>query len=163
MPGYTLAAGRLRLALDRWRVLMADLAHLDVPTVLGPDSNFKGELTFDKGVRIHGRFEGKIPSAGRLHVAKEAKLQAEIEAGNIVVEGEVHGHLAASERLEFKQSARYEGDLRANRMIVEEGAIFSRHASFAPNLVKPHPATPPLHKPGNGVLVSAPMPAAMMR
>jgi len=142
---------------------MAELPHPDVPTVLGSDSSFKGDITFDKGMRIHGRFEGKITTTGRLHVAKEAKLQAEVEAGSIIVEGEVHGGLAASERLELKQSARYEGDLRANRMIVEEGAIFSGHVTVGPDVVKTQPTAPPVHKPGNGVLVSAPMPAAMMR
>jgi cytoskeletal protein CcmA (bactofilin family) len=144
---------------------MADLAHLDVPTVLGPDSNFKGELTFDKGVRIHGRFEGKITTGGRLHIAKEAKLQAEVEAGNIIVEGEVHGHLTASERLELKQSARYEGDLRANRMIVEEGAVFTGHVSVGPDVVKAAPpvAAGPAARPSNGPLVTPPMPVTLTR
>jgi cytoskeletal protein CcmA (bactofilin family) len=143
---------------------MADLAAQDVPTVLGPDSNFKGELTFDRGVRIHGRFEGKITSTGRLHVAKEAKMQAEVDAGTIVVEGELHGQLCASERLELKQSARYEGDLKANRMIVEEGAVFSGHVSVGPDMVKAQPpsnggaARPKIAPPA-----ATPMPAALTR
>ena len=142
---------------------MADLAHQDVPTVLGPDTNFKGELSFDKGVRVHGRFEGKITSTGRLHVAKEAKMQAEIDAGVIVVEGELHGHISASERLELKQSARYEGDLKANRMIVEEGAVFSGHVRVGPDTVKTQPsgnggATRPIVAP-----LATPMPAALTR
>jgi cytoskeletal protein CcmA (bactofilin family) len=138
---------------------MADLANADVPTVLGPDSNFKGEMSFDKGMRVHGRFEGKITTPGRVHVAKEARIQAEIEAGSIVVEGQVHGRLAASERLEFKQSARYEGDLRASRMIVEEGAVFSGNVTVGPEVVKSQAAP----KNGNGPLAAQPMPAALTR
>jgi cytoskeletal protein CcmA (bactofilin family) len=142
---------------------MAEPAHADVPTVLGSDSNFKGEMTFDKGMRIHGRFEGKITSAGRLHIAKEARMQAEVEAGTIVVEGEIHGALTAGERVELKQSARYEGDLKASRMIVEEGAVFSGHVSVGPEAVKSHAAAPSNGKPGNGASASAPMPAALLR
>ena len=146
---------------------MAELAHpeikisgQDVQTVLGPDTNFKGELVFDKGVRIHGRFEGKITSTGRLHVAKEARMQVEVDAATIVVEGELHGRLSASERLELKTSARYEGDLKANRMIVEEGAVFSGHVSVGPDTVK--------LASGNGAVRSSiapltPMPAALTR
>jgi len=115
---------------------MADLAQQDIPTVLGPDSNFKGELSFDKGVRVHGRFEGKITSAGRLHVAKEARMQAEVDAGSIVIEGELHGRASAVERVELKASARYEGDLKAPRMLVEEGAVFSGHVCVGPDVVK---------------------------
>jgi cytoskeletal protein CcmA (bactofilin family) len=140
---------------------MADLVPQDVPTVLGPDCNIKGEITFDKAMRIHGRFEGKITSNGKLHVAKEAKLQAEVEAASIVVEGQVHGTLVASERLELKQSARYEGDLKANRMIVEEGAVFTGHVSVGPDVVKA--AAQATARSGNGPLAAQPMPGALTR
>ena len=141
---------------------MADQTPQDVPTVLGPDSYFKGDITFEKAMRIHGRFEGKITSTGKLHVAKEAKMQAEVEAAGIVVEGQVQGRLVASERLELKQSARYEGDLRANRMIVEEGAVFTGHVSVGPDVVKSQPSHA-AGRSGNGPLVAPPMPAALTR
>jgi cytoskeletal protein CcmA (bactofilin family) len=115
---------------------MADSSPQDYPTIIGPDANFKGELTFEKGMRIHGRLEGKVNTSGRIHIAKEAKVQADIEAGSLLVEGEIHGNLAASDRIELKNSARYEGDLRANKLVVEEGAIFSGHVSVGPEAVK---------------------------
>src|SRR4051812_26635912 len=101
---------------------MADpIGNAEFPTVLGPDASFKGELTFDKGLRLQGKFEGKISSSGRLHVAKEAKMQADVEAGSIIVEGDVKGNLSASERVELKASSRYEGDLHSSKLVVEEG------------------------------------------
>jgi cytoskeletal protein CcmA (bactofilin family) len=104
----------------------------EFPTILGPDAVFKGELSFDKGMKLMGRFEGKVHTPGRIHVAKEAKLQADVQAGAIIVEGEVVGNLVASDRIELKQSARYEGDLRATKLVVDEGAIFSGHVSVGP-------------------------------
>jgi cytoskeletal protein CcmA (bactofilin family) len=144
---------------------MADTSHQDVPTVLGPDSNFKGEIAFDKGIRIHGRFEGKISSPGKIHIAKEAKLQAEVDGGSVVVEGEVRGQITASDKLELKQSARYEGDLRAARLTVEEGAVFSGHVSVGPEVVKAPVASPATHTPRqtNGPLIAPPMPTALTR
>src|SRR2546428_396936 len=68
---------------------MADLGNQDFPTNIGPDASFKGELTFEKGLRLQGRFEGKISTPGRLHIAREAKMQADVEAGAIIVEGDV--------------------------------------------------------------------------
>src|ERR1700689_5441014 len=115
---------------------MADTSPQDYQTILGPDANFKGELSFDKGMRIHGRLEGKISTPGRLHVAKDAKLVADVDAGSILLEGEVKGNLLASERVELKNSARYEGDLRASKLVVEEGAVFSGHVSVGPDAVK---------------------------
>jgi cytoskeletal protein CcmA (bactofilin family) len=111
----------------------------DFPTILGPDASFKGELSFEKGLRLHGRFEGKINSPGRLHVAKEAKLSADVDAGSIIVEGEVRGNLNANDRIELKASARYEGDLRASKLVVDEGAVFSGHVSVGPEAVKNRP------------------------
>lgn len=111
----------------------------DFPTVLGPDASFKGELTFEKGMRLMGRFEGKVNTAGRLHITKEAKMSADVDAGGIVVEGEVHGNLSAADRIELKNSARYEGDLRASKLVVDEGAVFNGHVSVGPDAVKGQP------------------------
>jgi cytoskeletal protein CcmA (bactofilin family) len=115
---------------------MADSSPQEYPTIIGPDANFKGELSFDKGMRIHGRLEGKITTPGRVHVAKEAKLQADVEAGSVLVEGEIHGNLSAADRIELKTSARYEGDLKANKLVVEEGAVFTGHVTVGPDAVK---------------------------
>jgi len=105
----------------------------EFPTILGPDASFKGELSFEKGMRLMGRFEGKVNTPGRLHVAKEAKMSADVEAGAIIVEGEVQGNLSANDRIELKQSARYEGDLRAAKLVVDEGAVFSGHVNVGPD------------------------------
>src|SRR6476661_7713202 len=122
----------------------------DFPTILGPDANFKGQVSFDKGMRLMGKFEGKVNTPGRVHVAKEAKMSADVEAGGIVVEGEVHGNLSASDRIELKQSARYEGDLRASKLVVDEGAVFSGHVNVGPDgqQRKPQPSGgQPQHRP----------------
>jgi cytoskeletal protein CcmA (bactofilin family) len=129
--------------------IMADGNQQEFPTVLGPDANFKGELNFEKGMRLMGRFEGKMNTPGRLHVAKEAKMQADVEAGAIIVEGDVQGNLSASDRIELKQTARYEGDLRSTKLVVDEGAIFNGHVSVGPENGKggagaPRPA---MHQP----------------
>src|SRR5690606_28048956 len=108
----------------------------EYPTILGADATFKGELSFEKGLRLHGRIEGKVNSPGRLHIAREAKMQADVEAGSIVVEGEVKGNLSANDRIDLRATARYEGDLQAGRLTVEEGAVFNGHVSVGPDAVK---------------------------
>src|SRR5205814_82671 len=118
---------------------MADSGPQDYQTIIGPDVSFKGELTFEKGLRLMGRFEGKITTAGRLHIAREAKMAADVDAGAIIVEGDVRGNLTASDRIELKQSARYEGDLSASKLVVDEGAVFSGHVTVGPDAVKNAP------------------------
>ena len=139
---------------------MPDVPSQDFPTIIGPDAVFKGELSFDKGLRLQGRLEGKINTSGRLHVAKEAKLQADVEAGSIIVEGEVRGNLNASDRIELKQSARYEGDLHAAKLVVDEGAIFSGHVTVGPEAMKGRPPQAPgMARPAHGM----PQPPALAK
>jgi cytoskeletal protein CcmA (bactofilin family) len=119
---------------------MADIAGQEFPTVIGPDATFKGEMTFDKGLRLQGKFEGKINSTGKLHIAHDAELQADVEASAIIVEGKVKGNLSATDRIELKKDARYEGDLRASKLVVEEGAAFNGHVTVGPDVVKGRPS-----------------------
>ena len=44
---------------------MAECGNQEFPTILGPDSSFKGEMSFEKGLRLMGKFEGKIKLAGK--------------------------------------------------------------------------------------------------
>jgi hypothetical protein len=63
-------------------------------------------------------------------------MQADVEAGSIIIEGDVRGNLTATDRIELKQSARYEGDLSASKLVVDEGAVFSGHVTVGPDAVK---------------------------
>jgi len=101
-------------------------------TVIGPDAVFKGELEFEKGVRVDGRVEGKISTKGHLAVSKGGKLQADVTAGNIIVEGQVSGNLHASERVDLRDTARLKGDIKAARLLVAEGAAFVGHCTVGP-------------------------------
>lgn len=97
----------------------------DFPTIIGADARFKGELSFDRGVRIDGAFDGHIKSKGSLHVAEGAKVAANIEASNVRVEGDCRGNFVVSEKLHLMATAKVEGDLRTTRLEIADGAIFS--------------------------------------
>jgi cytoskeletal protein CcmA (bactofilin family) len=92
-------------------------------TVIGPDARFKGELTFEKNVKIQGRLEGTIESPGRLLVCQEGKVKADIKAASIAVDGEIKGNVEANDRLELRSTARLSGDIRAKKLMVAEGAV----------------------------------------
>jgi cytoskeletal protein CcmA (bactofilin family) len=93
-------------------------------TVLGGDATFKGELSFQGGVRIDGSFEGAISTPGKVMVTREGKVKAEIKAGTLVVEGSVEGNAVVKERAELRATCRYVGDLKVAKLQVVEGATF---------------------------------------
>ncbi len=105
----------------------------DFATVLGPDAHFKGELSFEKGVRLLGQFEGEISSKGEFVVAEGASLKGEVQAGNIQLDGEVEGNLRATGKIQLSASARLKGDLHTNRLEVADGATFVGHCVVGSN------------------------------
>jgi len=133
----------------------------DFPTIIGPDASFKGELSFEKGVKILGSFEGRISTKGNLVVAAEGAIQADVEAGTITVEGEINGNISAGDLVELKNSARLQGDLRCERLIVVDGAHFVGHCNVGSDAAgeaaspkkAPVQSPQPVHRPA-----PAPMP-----
>ena len=57
----------------------------EFPTILGEDAVFKGELRFEKGMKLLGKFEGQITSDGQNVVAEGAALTGDAKAGTIRV------------------------------------------------------------------------------
>ena len=108
----------------------------DFTTVIGADATFKGELSFEKGVRVDGRIEGQITTKGQLAVSQAGKLKADVSAGSIVVEGTVSGNLCSAGRIELRQTAKLKGDIKAAKLLVAEGASFTGHCSVGPDAAK---------------------------
>lgn len=101
---------------------MADQTN-EFPTTIGADAVFKGQLQFEKGVKLLGKFEGEITSEGQLVIAEGATLTGEVKAASIRVDGQVKGNLSATTKVQLSASARLEGDLNTNRLEVAEGAV----------------------------------------
>ena len=113
----------------------------DQTTVIGADTYIKGEMTFERSARIVGKFDGKITAKGELHVGESATCKAEVQAGNVVVDGNVEGDMTADERVTLNAKSKMKGDLHATKLIVAEGAIYEGHISVGPNASK-SPANP---------------------
>lgn len=118
----------------------------DYPTTLGADAVFTGKLTFEKGVRLLGKFDGEINSEGNLLIAHGAMLTGDVKAGAIHVEGEVKGNLAAKAKIQLASSARLEGDVQAAKLEVAEGAVLVGRCVIGTN-GQPKLQTPPQPRP----------------
>lgn len=126
---------------------MADM-NQEYPTTLGPDTVFKGQLQFEKGVRLLGKFDGEITSEGQLLIADGASLNGDVKAGAIRIEGQVKGNLNAATKVQLSASARLEGDLQTARLEVAEGAVLIGRCVVGTNGQAAKPGeTRPTYKP----------------
>jgi len=98
-------------------------SNTDFPTIIGADATFKGQMQFEKGVKLLGKFEGEIASEGELLVAEGATLNGDVKAGTVRIDGKVKGNLEAKAKVQLSSSARLEGDVQAARLEVAEGAV----------------------------------------
>lgn len=98
-------------------------------TVIGPDARFKGELEFEKNAQLLGTFEGQVVTQGEFVVAEGAKLEGEVQAASIRLDGEVQGNLRATGKIQLSASAKLKGDLHTTRLEVVDGATFIGHCA----------------------------------
>jgi cytoskeletal protein CcmA (bactofilin family) len=134
---------------------MADSTN-DFPTTLGADAVFKGQLQFEKGVRLLGKFEGEITSEGQLVIAEGAMLTGDVKAGTIRIDGQVKGNLNAGTKVQLAASARLEGDLQTQRLEVAEGAVLVGRCVVGTNGQAKPADTKPVSRPAEFVQPARP-------
>ena len=83
----------------------------DVHTLLGKGSEFEGKLTFEGQVRIDGKFSGQIFTKDTLVIGEGARVNAEINAGTVIVNGVVEGNVRATQMIELHTPGRVKGNL----------------------------------------------------
>ena len=96
----------------------------ELTAVVEKGCRFEGDLSFYGVVRIAGEFTGTIFSNDTLIITDSAIINADIQAGVIIISGTVKGNLRASARVEMKKPARFEGTVTSPNLVVEEGVIF---------------------------------------
>ena len=92
---------------------------------VGRTLSVKGELTGDEDLIVDGEFSGTIELGGHnFTVGAQGRVQADVHAREIVIEGTLRGKLRATERLVIARTGNVVGDLVAARVVIEDGAYF---------------------------------------
>jgi cytoskeletal protein CcmA (bactofilin family) len=85
----------------------------------------QGEFSGTSDLYIDGEVQGKIRLGNaRVTVGPNGRVQADIEAREIVIDGSVQGNLKAGESAHFGASSRVVGTVITPRIGIEDGARF---------------------------------------
>ncbi len=96
----------------------------DIRAFLGEETSFEGKLFFEGTVRIDGKFQGEIHTEDVVIIGETAEVNAEINAGEIIVSGMVRGNIFAKNSLEILAPGRVYGNILTPRLSIQEGVIF---------------------------------------
>src|SRR5439155_4551102 len=96
----------------------------EITTLLGRGATFDGKLTFEGTVRIDGKFKGEVFSDDTLVVGEGAHVEAEIDVGEIIIQGTIVGNIKAKRSIEIHAPGRVKGDLNTPSLQIDKGVIF---------------------------------------
>ncbi|MBI2816453.1 MAG: polymer-forming cytoskeletal protein [Acidobacteria bacterium] len=92
---------------------------------IGKSVLVRGELSGSEDLYIDGQVEGTIElREHNLTVGPNGRVDANVNAKEVILLGTVKGNIRAVERVEIRKSGSLVGDLVAARVIIEDGAYF---------------------------------------
>ncbi len=115
---------------------MADQPQTTAPApVIGPGARFEGTLSFRGEARVEGEVKGWILARGRLEVAPGARVEARVEADEVVVGGTLEGDVDAPIRLTLLPGGSIRGNVRTPKLVLADGSTLDGHCE----VTKPGP------------------------
>ncbi|MGD8914782.1 MAG: polymer-forming cytoskeletal protein [Candidatus Thiodiazotropha sp.] len=93
--------------------------------VIGPSIQINGDLSGEENLIIQGKVTGTIQlKEKRLTVGTQGKVDANVLAKSVIVEGEVKGDLYGSERVAIRNTGNVHGNIVSPKVSLEEGCRF---------------------------------------
>ena len=98
-----------------------------IDSLIGATTRIEGNVFFSGGLRLDGAVRGNVTSLpdqpGTLVISEHARIDGEVQAAHIVVNGTIHGPVNSLETLELQASSRVKGDVHYKSIEVQQGAV----------------------------------------
>jgi cytoskeletal protein CcmA (bactofilin family) len=108
-----------------------------IDSLIGATTRIEGNLFFSGGLRVDGSVRGNVAALpdqpGTLVVSEHARIDGEVQAAHVVVNGTINGPVDARESLELQSHSRVRGDVHYKSIEIQQGAVIEgrlvHHAS----------------------------------
>lgn len=98
-----------------------------IDSLIGSTTRIEGNVFFSGGLRVDGMIRGNVSALpdqpGTLVVSEHARIDGEVEASHVVVNGTINGPLNATETLELQAGSRVKGDVHYKSIEMLQGAV----------------------------------------
>jgi cytoskeletal protein CcmA (bactofilin family) len=98
-----------------------------IDSLIGATTRIEGNVFFSGGLRIDGAVRGSVAALpdqpGTLVVSEHARVDGEVQAAHVVVNGTINGPVDSRESLELQASSRVKGDVHYKSIEIQQGAV----------------------------------------
>jgi cytoskeletal protein CcmA (bactofilin family) len=111
-----------------------------IDSLIGATTRIEGNVHFSGGLRVDGIVRGNVAAVaeqpGTLVVSAEARIEGEVQAAHIVVNGTINGPVHAQETLELQAGSKVKGDVYYKSIEIHQGAVVEGRLVHHPAEVK---------------------------
>ena len=98
-----------------------------IDSLIGATTRIEGNVFFSGGLRVDGAVRGNVAGLpdqpATLVVSEQARIDGEVQAAHVVVNGTVNGPVDARETLELQAGSRVKGDIHYKSIEIQQGAV----------------------------------------
>jgi cytoskeletal protein CcmA (bactofilin family) len=98
-----------------------------IDSLIGVTTRVEGNVIFSGGLRVDGMIRGNVVAVAEepstLVLSVDARIDGEVQAAHIVVNGTINGPVHATETLELQAGSRVKGDVYYKTIEIQQGAV----------------------------------------
>lgn len=96
-------------------------------TTIGASITIDGTITSQDDVVVHGTMNGKLTTSKDVQIAKDGRVDADVQATTVQIVGALSGGIHATGKAVIEPDGRMIGDIKAPRILIADGARFTGH------------------------------------
>jgi len=102
----------------------------DSTSLLSKNVKIEGEIRGPENLHVEGYLKGAVVLSGDIFIGNTGVVEADVEAKNIVIQGELSGNVKAHRQLEIHPTGKLIGDCTAASIDIKEGAVFEGRSNM---------------------------------
>ena len=102
----------------------------DSISLLSKNVRIEGQIEGPENLHVEGYLKGAVELSGDIFIGNTGIVEADVEAKNIIIQGEVTGKVKAHQQLEIHPTGKLVGDCTAASIDIKEGAVFEGRSNM---------------------------------
>ncbi|MGJ8661994.1 MAG: bactofilin family protein [Marinicella sp.] len=110
---------------DKEKIMANNNQSQNLDTLIGQNTNIKGDISFTGLMHLDGSVEGSISATTEndtVIISETGRISGTVKSGNLIINGLVEGDITASGKIEVASKARVNGNIYYVNIEMEAGS-----------------------------------------